>query len=696
MDFKIKLLKQIKDAGLSAFTEKQLFVRLNIQSAADKKHIKAALGELVSDGEFLITDSKKYCTPASLGAVKGVLLCKSRGFGFLVPEDGGEDIFIPHERLNGALHKDVVYVGSIKNKTGGKREGEVAAVLERGYKTIVGTLKRTAEGAFVIPDDRDYFRYIFIPPNCLKNAADGFKVVAKITDYATGKYPQGDVIEVLGKGGAPITEVLAITRTFGFADAFEKSVKREAAIVSGIPFDMGGRADLRELLTVTIDGDDAKDLDDAVSLTRAGDDFKLFVHIADVANYVRHKSVLDNEAFKRGTSVYFPGNVIPMLPEELSNGVCSLNERVDRPTLTAEMLIDKDGNVKGHKIYESVINSSARMTYENVSKILGGDAELIEKYKNIVPMLRDMLTLSQILNKKRTKRGSVFFESKESVIETDEKGYVLDIRPYEFGISNAVIEEFMLAANETVAEFISHLELPFVYRVHETPSAEKMEIFKNFMDGLGMKIRMKSGIKPYEIQGFLELAENSEYKTLVNKILLRSMQKAKYDTVNNGHFGLAAKYYCHFTSPIRRYPDLVVHRIIKMMLKGELNDKNIAKMKAFCRDAAANSSERERASELAERQCDDYYKAFFMEDKVGTTYDGIISSVTNFGLFVELKNTVEGLVRTEWLPPDDYIFDEQRYTIIGKKHSFSLGDGVSVRVESADRTSRQVNFSLII
>jgi ribonuclease R len=696
MEFKTKLLKQINDAALNGFTEKQLFVRLNVQAAADKNRVKDALDALTADGEFLINDSKKYCTPASLGAVKGVLLCKSRGFGFLVPEDGGEDIFIPHERLNGALHKDVVYVGSIKNKTGGRREGEVAAILDRGYKTIVGTLKRTSEGAFVVPDDRDYFRYIFIPSNCQKNAGDGFKVVAKITDYAAGKYPQGEVAEVLGKGGAPITEVLAITRTFGFADAFEKSVKKEAAAVSKIPFDERGRTDLRGLLTITIDGDDAKDLDDAVSLTRAGADFKLFVHIADVANYVKHKSVIDAEAFKRGTSVYFPGNVIPMLPEELSNGVCSLNERVDRPTLTAEMLIDKDGNVKGHKIYESVINSDARMTYKNVSKILDGGAELIEKYKDIATMLRDMLTLSRILNTKRTKRGSVFFESRESVIETDEKGCVLDVRPYEFGISNAVIEEFMLAANETVAEFISHLELPFVYRVHETPSEEKMEIFKNFMDGLGMKIRMREGIKPREVQSFLELAENSEYKTLVNKILLRSMQKAKYDTVNKGHFGLAAKYYCHFTSPIRRYPDLVAHRIIKMMLKGELNDKNIQKMKAFCRDAAANSGERERASELAERQCGDYYKAFFMEDKVGREYDGIISSVTGFGIFVELPNTVEGLVRTEWLPPDDYVFDEQRYTIIGKKRSFSLGDSVSVRVESADRTSRQVNFSLIM
>ncbi|MDR2090464.1 MAG: ribonuclease R [Clostridiales bacterium] len=695
MDFKTKLLEQIKGAGLNGFTERQLLVRLNVQSADDKKAVKAALAELAASGEFILSAGGKYRTPASVGAVKGTLLCKAKGFGFLVPEDGGEDIFIPRERLGGAMHKDVVYAAAIKNKAGGRREGEVAAILERGYKSVVGTVKKAMDGAFVIPDDRDYFTYVFVPQGALKNAAEGFKVVAKITSYAAGRYPLGEVTEVLGKSGAPVTEVLAITRAFGFADVFEKSVKKEAVVAASVPFGYAGREDLRGLLTVTIDGDDAKDLDDAVSLTRAGEDFKLSVHIADVAHYVKHKSLLDNEAFKRGTSVYFPGNVIPMLPEELSNGVCSLNERVDRPALTTEMLIDVNGKVKGHKIYESVINSDARMTYKNVTKILDGDAELIEKYKDIVPMLRDMLTLSKILNAKRSRRGSVFFESRESVIETDAKGNVLNVKPYEFGVANEIIEEFMLAANETVAEFVSHLGIPFVYRVHEKPSDEKMEIFQRFMDGLGMKVRMKAGIKPHEVQSFLDLAENSEYKTLVNKILLRSMQKAKYDTVNKGHFGLAAKYYCHFTSPIRRYPDLAAHRIIKMMLNGGLNDKNIKKMSAFCGEAAVNSCERERAAELAERQCDDYYKAFFMEDKVGNEYDGIISSVTGFGIFVELLNTVEGLVRNEWLPADDYTFDGDRYTITGKKHFFGLGGAVRVRVESADRTSGQVNFSLV-
>jgi ribonuclease R len=677
------------------FTERQLFVRFNISAASEKREVKSALDELVADGEYIVNESGKYMTPAAFGAVKGTLIGNRRGFAFCTPDGGGSDIFIPPNALGGALHKDKVYIRVKKGKEKGKTEGEVVSILERGVKSAVGTFKRAEGYGFVVADDDCFFRDILIPAQKFRGALDGYKVVARITGYREGKRPEGEITEILGKGGEALTEVLAITRSFGFSDAFEKTVKKEAALAAERPFSAENRKDFRGLLTVTIDGDDAKDLDDAVSVAKCGEDYKLYVHIADVNHYVRHKSILDNEAFKRATSVYFPGNVLPMLPEELSNGVCSLNEKTDRLTLSVEMLIDRAGNVKGHRLYESVIHSNARMTYKNVNKILDGDNTLTERYAEIVPMLRNMYDLSRILYGRRKSRGSVFFETKESVIEVDKKGKVLDIKPYEYGVSNSIIEEFMLIANETVAEFIGHLELPFVYRVHETPSSEKMEFFKQFMLGIGIKIRADGGVKPPDIQKFLELVENTEYKNIVNKILLRSMQKARYDVVNRGHFGLAAKSYCHFTSPIRRYPDLVVHRIIKMMLNGELNDKTVKRMAAFCQEAAANSSEREKAAESAERQCDDYYKASYMEDKTGTEYDGVVSSVTAFGIFVELPNTVEGLVRTEWLPRDDYAFDEQRFLIKGRKHSYSLGDKVKIRVESADRNARQVNFSLV-
>ncbi|MDR1905624.1 MAG: ribonuclease R [Clostridiales bacterium] len=696
MEFKTKLYEEIKRAKIRGFTERQLFVRLNSHTAADKKAVKAALDELVAEGFFIVGADKKYFTPKEIGAVRGTLQGNRRGFAFLIPDESGTDIFIPHHALNGAMHKDKVYatVKKVKDENG-RREGEVVSILERGVKNVVGTIRRFEGGAFVIPDDPDFFCDVIVHSKKIRGALNGQKVVARITNYAGGKNPEGEVAEVLGDAGNPATDLIAIVKSFGFEDEFEKAVIKEAKTVAGAPISLEGRTDLRETVTITIDGDDAKDLDDAISLTKSGECYKLCVHIADVAHYVRHKSMLDNEAFKRGTSVYFPGSVIPMLPEELSNGVCSLNENVDRPALSVEMLIDREGKILGHKIFESVIRSDARMTYKNVTKILEGDAELCERYFEIVPMIKDMYELSKILYDKREKRGAVFFVTKESVVDLDEKGAVRDIRPYEYGVSNAVIEEFMLAANETVAEFVSHTGYPFIYRIHEKPSMEKMEIFERFMSGIGLKFSAGEGVAPQDIQNCLNLVKNTDYGGLINTILLRSMQKARYDVKNKGHFGLAAKYYCHFTSPIRRYPDLVIHRIIKMMLKGGFDDKSNKKMTAFCAQAAVQSSEREKSAETAERRCDDYCKAFYMEDKIGEVYRGVISSVTSFGIFVELLNTVEGLVRAEDLPSDNYVFDEKKYMIYGKNHKFELGSKVTVRVESADRTARQVLFKIV-
>ncbi|MDR1939751.1 MAG: ribonuclease R, partial [Clostridiales bacterium] len=539
MTFKEKIYDKIAALKLNFFTERQLFVRLNVSSQDEKREIKSALTELVADGVFIVSDEGKYIAPQTIGAKRGVLQGNRRGFCFFIADDGGDDVFIPSNALNGAMHKDKVFVKVGPADSRGRFEGGVVSILERGVGRIIGVFRKRADGCgFVEPDDKDYFRDVFIRSNKTKGAQDGQKVVAKIGGFEGGKKPFGEITEILGKSGNPLVEVLAITRAFGFDDGFEKSVKKEAQAVVAEPFDTASREDMRGLLTVTIDGDDAKDLDDAVSLVKTDDGYKLYVHIADVSNYVRHKSILDNEAFERGTSVYFPGNVLPMLPEELSNGACSLNPRVDRPALTVEMLIDADGNVKGHKIYESVINSDERMTYKNAGKILDGDGSLTERYKAVAPMIRLMRELAGILNKKRVRRGSVFFEAKESVIDVDGDGRVLDIRPYDYGVANSIIEEFMLAANETVAEFVGHMEYPFIYRVHETPSVEKMREFGRFMSGIGIKIKVKEDVAPQEIQKYMDAAENTEYKHLVNKILLRSMQKARYDVINKGHFGL--------------------------------------------------------------------------------------------------------------------------------------------------------------
>jgi ribonuclease R len=490
-------------------------------------------------------------------------------------------------------------------------------------------------------------------------------------------------------------EVLNIIKSFGFSEVFPRQVIIEADRASATPVGAEGRQDFRNLLTVTIDGDDAKDLDDAITLIKTDSGYTLYVHIADVSHYVRNRSALDKEAYTRGTSVYFPNGVIPMLPKTLSNGICSLSEGADRLCLTAVINVDGRGEVTAYNICESVIRSDMRMTYANVTKMLNGEIAGLSKdiSDNIVKMIFDMDSLAKILNKKRAQRGAINFESKESVIVLNKAGKPIDIKLYPYEVSNAIIEEFMLLANETVAEFIAQTGCPFIYRAHEKPSEEKIKELQEFLTGLGYNLNVKGKINSQAYQKCLEHFKDSEVFGIVNRKLLRSMQKAKYDVRNLGHFGLAAKHYCHFTAPIRRYPDLIVHRILKAFIGG--NGATLGKMRKFCQEAAAQSSERERASEQASWAADDYYKAYYMESRIGEEYDGIVSGVTGFGVFVELDNTVEGLARLEWLPHDRYVYDEKAYTLRGHRHSYRLGDKVRIRVDAANRVERRVAFSIL-
>jgi len=447
------------------------------------------------------------------------------------------------------------------------------------------------------------------------------------------------------------------------------------------------------MLTVTIDGDDSKDLDDAISLVKNGESYDLYVHIADVSHYVRRGSVLDKEALKRATSVYFPSSVFPMLPPEISNGICSLNEGEKRLTLTARMRVDKKGDVIDSELYESRILNDARMTYKNVEKILSGDRELQGRYERVTPMIFLMKELADILRKKRESRGYIDFDTKESKITLDERGDVLCIEPYPYLSSNGIIEEFMLLANETVAEFMANLEYPFIYRVHERPDSDKMRDFAKFAEGCGLTLGVKE-VHSGALRKLLKEAEGKPIEPIISKVMLRSMKKARYTTDNLGHFGLATDNYCHFTSPIRRYPDLMIHRIVKMMLNGKLDGDAAKRLEAELPDIAEKSSERERSAESAERDIDDYYKALYMSDKVGDAYEGTVSGVTGFAIFVELDNTVEGAIRIENLPRDRYVFEEDKYRIVGIEHSYALGDRVKIIVSSTDLDARRVNFEI--
>ena len=632
----------------------------------------------------------------------GTFISHPRGFGFLEIPEAEEDIFIPEESIGTALHGDTVQIVVKKDGKDGKRcEGEVVKVLERGTKEVVGTYQQCDGFGFVVTDNQRFLKDVFIPAGKSLEAEDGDKVLAEIKDHGNKRRsPEGKIIEILGKPGECGVDVLCVAKSYELPMEFPEKVAKQAERIKETlnEGDFYGREDLRDVVMVTIDGEDAKDLDDAVSLTKEEDLYHLGVHIADVSNYVQYNSALDKEALKRGTSVYLADRVIPMLPKKLSNGICSLNAGEDRLALSCLMDIDKKGRVVSHRIVESVIHVKERMSYTNVKKILlQEDEELAKRYEELLPMFFQMKELSELLRNRRKKRGAIDFDFPESKLVLDENGKVVDIYPYEQNIATRLIEDFMLAANETVAEEYCMLGLPFVYRTHENPDMEKMETVLEMVHQAGIKVKKgKETISPKEVQKILKELEGMECEPFFARLILRSMKQAKYTVEDTGHFGLAAKYYCHFTSPIRRYPDLQIHRIIKETLRGKMTEAKIQHYKGILEEVARQSSAMERRAEEVERETIKMKKAEYMKQHIGEAFEGTVSGVTEWGFYVELDNTVEGLVHVNSLTDDYYTFDKDRYCLVGDMtgRAYRMGQRVKVWVENADENTKTVDFKI--
>lgn len=673
------------------------------------------LAKMADEGILIATKKKKYGTPEMFGMLLGKVEVTQRGFGFVMIDgsatagkkhDGSvsSDVFIPAGEMGGAMNGDRVLCKVTKGLDGEKRrEGTIVKVVERANTQIVGVFQKNKNFGFVIADDKKINQDLFISFNNTMNAESGDKVVVKVIKWPEGdKKAEGKVIEVLGNKAAPGVDILSVIYKFGLPDAFPNKVEEAAAVIpTEVPAeDLIGRRDLRNEIIVTIDGPDAKDLDDAVSLEKLDNGhYRLGVHIADVTHYVKEGSVLDKEAFNRGTSTYLVNKVVPMLPRRLSNGICSLNPQVDRLTLSVSMEIDDKGQVVSHDIFESVICTKERMIYDDVSDILAGEnLEALSRYEYLFDFFKLMEELQQILRKRRDQRGAIDFNFPESKIKCDDEGRAIDVYKEDRRIANRVIEEFMLIANETIAEHFFWMDMPFVYRIHELPNEEKIETFNKFLANFGFFIKMKEGeVHPKAIQILLSKVEGSREEHIINRLMLRSLKQAKYSPLNEGHFGLAAKYYCHFTSPIRRYPDLQIHRIIKECLNGKLSEVRIERLKGIVENASLQSSERERLSEKAERDADDMKKAEYMVSHVGETYTGVISSVTSFGFFVELENTVEGLVRMTDLNDDYYYYVDELMQLVGErtKRTIRMGDVVQIIVQRVDVDLREIDFGLV-
>ena len=698
---------------------KELAVLLQIP-AGKREELHKILDMLLEEGKISINKRGRYEAVRSSAAKKeaekksvkaerkkgqyytGTFISHPRGFGFLEIPEAEEDIFIPEESIGTALHGDTVQIVVKKDGKDGKRcEGEVVKVLERGTREVVGTYQQCDGFGFVVTDNQRFLKDVFIPAGKSLTAEDGDKVLAEIKDHGNKRRsPEGKIIEILGKPGECGVDVLCVAKSYELPMEFPEKVAKQAERIKETlnEGDFYGREDLRDVVMVTIDGEDAKDLDDAVSLTKDEDLYHLGVHIADVSNYVQYNSALDKEALKRGTSVYLADRVIPMLPKKLSNGICSLNAGEDRLALSCLMDIDKKGRVVSHRIVESVIHVKERMSYTNVKKILlQEDEELEKRYEELLPMFFQMKELSELLRNRRKKRGAIDFDFPESKLVLDEKGKVVDIYSYEQNIATRLIEDFMLAANETVAEEYCMLGLPFVYRTHENPDMEKMETVLEMVHQAGIKVKKgKETISPKEVQKILKELEGMECEPFFARLILRSMKQAKYTVEDTGHFGLAAKYYCHFTSPIRRYPDLQIHRIIKETLRGKMTEAKIQHYKGILEEVARQSSAMERRAEEVERETIKMKKAEYMKQHIGEAFEGTVSGVTEWGFYVELDNTVEGLVHVNSLTDDYYTFDKDRYCLVGDMtgRAYRMGQRVKVWVENADENTKTVDFKI--
>ena len=670
------------------------------------KSFKKAIKTMEKEGLLARDESDKLGLAQRMGVITGKIEIHDRGFGFLIPDiEGIKDLFIAKTNLMGAMNGDRVVAKIIKEGRNGKRtEGIIINIVERVNKNIVGIYEDNKSFGFVLPEDKRIQNDIFISKKDRNGAKKGQIVMVEITRWPDGKRknPEGKVVEILGRPGDKGIDIDIIIRKYNLPEDFPPSVLNSALDIEDFitEDEIKGRLDLRNVKMVTIDGEDAKDLDDAVSIERLeSGNFKLGVHIADVTHYVKERSVIDKEAFKRATSVYLIDRVIPMIPKKLSNGICSLNPKVDRLTLSCIMEVNRQGKVVNHTIAQSVIKTNERMTYTDVTKILrDNDAELIERYKDLVDDFKAMEELCKILRKKRLDRGAIDFDFEECKIILDEKGKPIDIKPYERAIANRMIEEFMLLANETVAEHMEKLKVPFVYRIHENPNAEKLEKFKAFIYNLGYNdITWGEEVNPKALQRVLDKFKGENEETIISTLLLRSMMQARYSPECAGHFGLAADYYCHFTSPIRRYPDLQIHRIIKEYLNKELTENRSKKLVSIVDSAAKQSSEMERVAQEAEREADDLKKAEYMKDRIGEIFEGMISSVTGFGAFVELPNTIEGLVHITSFRDDYYIYDEDRLILIGERNKkiYRLGDKLKVLCSKVDILSREIYFEIV-
>ncbi|MCI8668103.1 MAG: ribonuclease R [Lachnospiraceae bacterium] len=693
------ILDIINDDNYIPMKIKELAIVLNV-SKENREDLEEVLKELLAEGRISVSKKGKYGKPSGnilVGKYEG----NAKGFGFVTVEGETEDIFIPESASNGALNEDLVQVVLRSGKGGKRREGEIIKILEHGVTELVGTYQKNQNFGFVIPDNNKISKDIFIPIEKSKGAVTGHKVVVKISSYGgKNKKPEGVVKEIIGHINDPGTDILSIVKSLNIPMEFPDEVMKQAEQIPNEvdSKDMAGRMDIRNWQTVTIDGEDAKDLDDAITVQKEGNKYILGVHIADVANYVQEHTPLDKEALKRGTSVYLVDRVIPMIPHKLSNGICSLNAGADRLALSCIMEIDEKGNVTGHKIAETVLRVDRRMDYTTVKKILeDNDEAAIQEYKELVSMFRLMEELAGILRVRRHKRGSIDFDFPESKILLDEKGHPVEIKPYERNTATKIIEDFMLIANETIAEDYFWQELPFVYRTHDNPDSEKMLKLGLFINNFGYAIKTtQEEIHPKELQKLLERIDGTDEETLISRLTLRSMKQAKYTTNCSGHFGLATKYYCHFTSPIRRYPDLQIHRIIKENLRGGLNEKRIRHYESILPGVADQSSTTERRADEAERDTDKLKKVEYMEQHIGEEFTGVISGITNWGMYVELPNTIEGMVRITEIRDDYYYYDEEKYELVGEttKRTFKLGQEVKIQVASTDKMLRQIDFSL--
>lgn len=681
---------------------KELAILLQVPKE-QRSELKAVMDALEAEGKVHVSQKGKYLKGAGR-TLRGVYQAHPRGFGFVTIEGETDDIFIPEKETNGALHGDTVEILLTASPEGKRKEGKIVKIAERGTAKIVG-LYQVAKGkhyGFVIPDNQRFLQDIFVPEERSKGAVDGHKVVVELTSYGSDNAkPEGKIVEILGHVNDPGVDIMSIVKSYDLPVEFPEKVMNQAERVPEevSDADMAGRKDLREWVMVTIDGEDAKDLDDAVSLTRTedGKNWILGVHIADVANYVQERSALDREALHRGTSVYLADRVIPMLPHRLSNGICSLNAGVDRLAMSCIMTVDAKGDVIDHEICESVIRVNERMSYTSVKKILEDhDEEETTRYIDLVPMFEEMEQLASILRNRRHQRGSIDFDFPESKIMLDEEGHPMEIRSYDRNVATKIIEDFMLLANETVAEEYYWREIPFVYRVHETPDEDKIKKLAILINNFGYSLHISDEVRPGQIQKLLAKIQGTPQETMISRLALRSMKQARYTPENDGHFGLAARYYTHFTSPIRRYPDLQIHRIIKDDLRGRMNEKKMEHYQTILPEVTRQASETERRAEEAERETIRLKKAEYMEAHIGEVFEGVISGITNWGIYVELSNTIEGLVHVANMYDDHYDYYEDRYEMVGEHtgKTYKLGETVYVRVIDADCLTRTIDFEM--